>query len=335
MIFLLIILIILGIKFICGVAKNDTIDTSARGTTAATKPAIRTEIKPKIKKITMKQLSFVAVDFETMTAEPTSVCAAGLVLVIEGIVVQSMYTLVKLIPDNRQKLNTFVHGITPEMCERGMDFRDVWQLLAQWTKEGYPIVCHNRNADIRYLEALQDYYNLKGIDLKNNICTYELTGENLQSACEKYNVPFADHHNAHADAMACARVYLAATGYKKPKFENVEPWVGSEKRKISKKTLSIPTDEEIKNKDTIFYRSNCVITGTFSRYEMRETLAGILRELGADINTAISGKTTLVCMGEGAGWKKIEKIEERIADGQQIKVVNEEELYKILDSIVS
>lgn len=278
--------------------------------------------------------TFVAVDFETMTADAASVCAAGVVQVINGIVKKAFYTLVKPVYNTHAHLNTDIHGITPEMCDDGMEFAELHKILCCLTNNGaIPFVCHNQQADMRYLRALEEHYNHKGLNLDSCICTYEITGKKLTEACKEFNIPFFDHHDALADAQACARVYLAATGYKKPKIENVSPWVGKENRKVSKKTLSVPTDEEIKNKDTIFYRSNCVITGTFSRYEMRETLAGVLRDLGADINTAISGKTTLVCMGEGAGWKKIEKIEERIANGQQIKVVNEEELYKILDSV--
>ena len=281
-----------------------------------------------------QKYTFVAVDFETMTAEPTSICAAGIVQVINGIVKKAFYTLVKPVYNPHAHLNTDIHGITPEMCDDGMEFAELHKILCSLTNNGaIPFVCHNQQADMRNLHALEEYYGLKGLNLDSCICTYAITGKKLTEACKDFGVPFFDHHDALADAQACARVYLAAADYKKPKIENLSPWVGKENRKVSKKTLSVPTDEEIKNKDTIFYRSNCVITGTFSRYEMRETLAGVLRDLGADINTAISGKTTLVCVGDGAGWKKIEKIEQRSANGQQIKVVNEEELYKILDSV--
>lgn len=278
--------------------------------------------------------TFVAVDFETMTADAASVCAAGVVQVISGIVKKAFYTLVKPVYNPHAHLNTDIHGITPEMCDDGMEFAELHKILCCLTDNGkIPFVCHNQQADMRYLRALEEHHNLKGLNLDSCICTYGITGKKLTEACKEFNIPFFDHHDALADAQACARVYLAAADYKKPAIEKTSPWLDAEKRKVSKKTLSVPTEDEIKDKSTIFYHSNCVITGTFSRYMLREDLAQDLRSLGADINGAISGKTTIVCVGEGAGDKKLEQIAERQKKGQNIKVVQERELYKIIDSV--
>lgn len=277
--------------------------------------------------------TFVAVDFEIMTADAASVCAAGVVQVINGIVKKAFYTLVKPVYNPHAHLNTDIHGITPEMCDDGMEYAELHKILCSLTNNGaIPFVCHNQQADMRYLHALEEYYGLQGLNLDSCICTYAITGKKLTEACKEFNIPFFDHHDALADAQACARVYLAAADYKKPATVKASPWIDAEKRKVSKKTLSVPTEDEIKNKNTIFYRSNCVITGTFRRYMLREDLAQDLRSLGADINGAISGKTTIVCVGEDAGQKKLEQIAERQKKGQDIKVVQERELYKILDS---
>ena len=59
--------------------------------------------------------SFVAVDYETMTKDPASICAAGFVKVKDGVVHEQYYTLVKPVDDNRPDTFTYLHGISREM----------------------------------------------------------------------------------------------------------------------------------------------------------------------------------------------------------------------------
>ena len=87
----------------------------------------------------------------------------------------------------------------------------------------------------------------------------------------------------------------------------------------------------MKNQDTVFFHANVVITGTFVAYPNRNELGKQIQALGADINTGISGKTTVVVMGQGAGPSKIKKIEEWQAKGHDIRIIYEEELKQILN----
>lgn len=277
------------------------------------------------KKIT----SFVAVDFETMTAEPTSICAAGLVRVVDGVIREQYYSLVKPVPDNKAVTNTFVHGITREMCENSNEFPIIHQLIRAMLDDCKILVCHNSNADLRYIHACEKHYNLTPIT-STCIDTYQLSDKNLEEACKEYGIPLNDHHDALCDAKACARLFLELQGVASTPSKPSKPDMFTHKH-ICHDTLSVPTEEEIVDKSTVFYRSNCVITGGFAEFPTREPLAKLLRDLGADINTTISGKTTIVVMGKGAGPKKMEKIAELRAKGQQIRIIEEDELYDILD----
>lgn len=160
----------------------------------------------------MNTNTFIALDLETMTAEHTSVCAAGIVQVVNGVVRMQYYTLVSPVKDDRTILNTFVHGITPEMTEGAPSFAFVHELLKNLTADGTPIVCHNKDFDLSCIKALEEYYELERIDASNCICTLELTGLKLKTACSKYNIKMGQHHNALADALACAYVYLEYQG---------------------------------------------------------------------------------------------------------------------------
>jgi NAD-dependent DNA ligase len=105
-----------------------------------------------------------------------------------------------------------------------------------------------------------------------------------------------------------------------------------EKQKISKELL-IQDLSQVEKEDTIFYDKKVVLTGVFSRYPVRNYLADIIKKLGADINTSISKKTEIVCIGEGAGPSKMAKIEQLRIEGCDILIINEQQLYNILDKL--
>ena len=275
---------------------------------------------------------FVAIDFEIMTPERTSACAVGLVVVLDGVITLKFYSLIRPIPDRQTKLNTDIHGITPEMVKDAPTFDMLFEQIRELIGD-LPIVCHNRNMDINVLRDCMDYYHLTGIDVDNNICTYELTGLNLKACCAKYGINMGVHHDALDDATACAKVLLAHEGHVVP-----GPVVGLrqvlkdiDKRKFDRETLDPLTDDEVMDKSTPFFHASVVITGTFAAYPNRNELGLRLKALGADINTAVSGKPNIVGMGIGAGWSKIEKIEAYRAKGHDIRIIYEPELKEILE----
>lgn len=277
--------------------------------------------------------SFVAVDYETMTKDPASICAAGFVKVKDGVIHEQYYTLIKPVDDGSTDTFTYLHGISREMVASAPEYPIAHAKLREMLSDGSPFVCHWVGADVKFMQACREHYNLADI-LGECVDTYALSGMSLEDACEHYSIGLSNHHDALCDARACAQLYLALQGLPietpkpKGKFDEM-----SAAKHIERHTLSVPTDDEIMNKETIFYKSNCVITGTFAAYPKREELAKTLRNLGADINTAISRKTTLVVAGYDSGPKKLEKIKERQEKGQAIEVINEDRLLEILESV--
>lgn len=277
--------------------------------------------------------NFVAVDFETMTAELTSACAVGLVKVINGNIQQEFYSLINPIPDGRVQNNTHVHGITPEMVADAPTFEQLHPTLESFIKD-LPIVCHNRGADINIMQRCMDYYGLTGIDTANNYCTYEMTGLSLTACCAQFGINMGAHHNALDDADACAKVFLAcqgaimATTFKGGLSEVI---AASRTKKFEHATLIPIADDQVQNQDTPFFHAKVVITGTFAAYPKRNELGKLLQALGADVDTAISKRTNVVVMGQGAGPAKVKKIEDLRAKGHNIRIIYEEELKQILN----
>ena len=275
--------------------------------------------------------NFVAIDFETMTAEPTSACAVGLVKVTEGVITQEFYSLINPTPDDRDKVNTFIHGITMEQAALAPTFAELYpQILNMIGK--LPIACHSKGADINILDACMQHNNLKDINTSNHICTYELSGLSLPDACAKYGIEMGCHHNALDDARACAKILTALDGKIHAdtfKFDkrDMKSFLS---RKVSKDLLTQLSDSEVSNQDTIFFHSTVVITGTFDAYPDRNQLAAKMRSLGADINTSISKNTKIVILGRGAGPSKVKKIEELQSAGYEIRIIREQELIELL-----
>lgn len=148
--------------------------------------------------------------------------------------------------------------------------------------------------------------------------------------CELMGIEMHDHHDALADATACAEIVLKGAGidvthhhYEKPDYKSHKSLTGEVKQPLA--------DEEINNKDNPFFHQKVVITGVFTAFPDREKLAFRLRDCGADINSSISAKTNIVVKGEGAGPSKMEKIKKLNEKGANIRVIEEKEMVEIVE----
>ena len=70
---------------------------------------------------------FVAIDFETANNERTSVCAVGIVVVRDGEIVDSYYSLIH--PEPNYYVFTYIHGITQSDTESAPLFPEVWKQI--------------------------------------------------------------------------------------------------------------------------------------------------------------------------------------------------------------
>ena len=68
---------------------------------------------------------FAAIDFETANSERSSVCSVGIVIVRNGEIVDSYYSLIKPEPEYYFYWNTQVHGLTMEDTMNAKVFPEV------------------------------------------------------------------------------------------------------------------------------------------------------------------------------------------------------------------
>ena len=85
--------------------------------------------------------------------------------------------------------------------------------------------------------------------------------------------------------------------------------------------------------DKDFIDKICVITGNFKKFPIRKEAEREIIRRGGKTAQSVSGKTNLlICGNSGVGSGKIMQVKNRNKDGQNIKVIDEQTFYKMLES---
>lgn len=157
---------------------------------------------------------FAAIDFETANECHSSVCSVGVVVVRDGVMADSFYSLIKPEPNYYRWFCQEANGLGHEDTDNAEVFPVVWARVAPLI-EGLPLVAHNKQFDESCLREVMEVYQMDWPDYQF-YCTLEasrkmLPGlENYQlhtvSAACGYNLEH--HHHALADAEACAVIAI-------------------------------------------------------------------------------------------------------------------------------
>jgi DNA polymerase-3 subunit epsilon len=272
--------------------------------------------------------SFTAIDFETATASKMA-CQLGLVQVDNGHITLERTFLIQP-PDNiYDSMNVLVHGISPEKTASSPTFADIWPDIFPLI-DGRYIVAHNVSFDKAVLEQNLNHYGLPMPSVLGFGCTCEpFDNVSLYSAVKYFKFALGRHHDALADARACA---MLVQEYKRHSGEVLcIPKINeSHARSVSKEHKGWAENlDDIP--DNYFKGKTVVITGELDSYPSRDELADILKNLGARVTGSVSRKTSIVIQGAGAGPSKLQKIEELRDEGIEIEILHEKDLVRKLN----
>lgn len=270
----------------------------------------------------MNTLNFTALDFETATPEHYSICQVGLVVVKNGVISRKFSSLIQPPGNEYFYHNIKVHGIEPFMTDSAPKFSEIWPEISKHI-ENQHIVCHNADFDLLKLEKTLDYYSIDLPDLTYSCTMSIFGGTGLEKCCIDQNIEFFNHHDALADAEACAKLYLKYLNCGESNEEGRNTNNPFSFKRIEKNDL-VP-DFNIEDKENPFYQKKVVFTGDLASYSRTEA-AHRIKLLGADVNTAISKKTDFVIMGNNPGPSKLIKIEEL-----GIPIILEDDFLKMLE----
>ena len=154
---------------------------------------------------------FAAIDFETANECPSSVCSVGVVIVRDGRITDSFYSLIHPEPEYYKWFCRRVHGLSAEDTEDAPVFPLVWEKIAPMI-EGLPLVAHNSRFDECCLKAAfrvyrmdyPDYVFYDTLAASRRYFGYGLPNHQLQTVAEAFGYCLENHHHALADAEACA-----------------------------------------------------------------------------------------------------------------------------------
>jgi DNA polymerase-3 subunit epsilon len=162
-------------------------------------------------------LNFTAIDFETANGSPASPCAVGLVKVRDGKLVDGLATLIQPPPgySHFNPGNIQVHGIRPSDIDDAPLWREVLPLLLAFVGDDV-LVAHNAPFDMGVLKASASAIQASlpqityACSLEVARKTYHLESYRLNSVAYAIGHEEFKHHDALADADACARIMVHA-----------------------------------------------------------------------------------------------------------------------------
>lgn len=153
---------------------------------------------------------FAAIDFETANNERSSVCSVGVVIVRNGEMVDSFYSLINPEPNYYNYWCSQVHGLTREDTDYAPVFPEVWKHIEPLI-EGLPLVAHNRPFDESCLKVVFRVYQMDYPDYSfydtlsaSRRDMPELENHQLHTVAAACGYQLNKHHHALADAEACA-----------------------------------------------------------------------------------------------------------------------------------
>lgn len=164
-------------------------------------------------------LDFTAIDFETANNSAASACSVGLVKVRDGRVVDTASWLIKppLGHDEFLEWNVRIHGIMAVDVADAMLWSEQLPDLQSFAENDH-LVAHNAGFDMGVIAAActasyvptPSYDYLCSLQVARK--TYHLDSYRLPSAAMAAGFEDFAHHDALADAQACAAIIVHAAG---------------------------------------------------------------------------------------------------------------------------
>ncbi|MCU1514064.1 MAG: polymerase subunit epsilon [Microbacteriaceae bacterium] len=164
-------------------------------------------------------LDFTAIDFETANSSSASACSVGLVKVRDGVVVERVGWLIKppLGYDQFTEWNTRIHGIMAVDVVDALLWSEQLPDLVTFAGDDH-LVAHNAGFDMGVIAAacrasfvdIPTFRYLCSLQVARK--TYDLDSYRLPVAAMAAGFEDFAHHDALADAEACAAIVIHAAG---------------------------------------------------------------------------------------------------------------------------
>ncbi len=288
-------------------------------------------------------MEFTAIDVETANADMSSICQVGIAEFKNGELINSEEYLINP-EDYFDDINVSIHGITEGHVKNAPKLPEIQSRIYECLNNKI-CVCHTHFDRVSLPRAYAKYNlelpNISWLDTAMvarrtwSNCAYSGYGlVNLYFNILKY--PLEEdlcHHNAKHDAIMCGRIMLSAL---KESGLSLEEWFLRVKRPINNSSESYSkTINQNGNPEGAFYGENLAFTGALLKLPRNEA-AKIAAEAGFNVKNSVTKKTTILVVGSHeiheANSSKHKKALELTTQGQQIKIITEEDFYKLIET---
>ena len=162
---------------------------------------------------------FIAIDFETANQQPSSVCSVGVVMVRNGQVADSFYSLIQPEPNYYNYWCQRVHGLSQCDTDDAPVFSKVWQQLEEKIADVFFSdlkavfrVYQMDYPDYRFYDTLTASRRQFGHSCVPSVASDQrssaLPNHQLHTVAATCGYDLQNHHHALADAEACAAIAL-------------------------------------------------------------------------------------------------------------------------------
>lgn len=162
-------------------------------------------------------MDFTAIDFETANASTASACAVGLVRVRNGVVVATAGWLIQPPPGYEEfhERNIEIHGIRPADVQDAATWSSQLADIANFVGDDV-LVAHNAGFDMSVLrracaatgDECPPFHYLCSVQVSRKV--YDLPSHSLPFSAAAAGFTDFRHHDAEADAEACAHIIIDA-----------------------------------------------------------------------------------------------------------------------------
>ena len=310
-------------------------------------------------------MKFTAIDFETANSARTSACSVGLAIVEDGQIVRQHHRLIRPTPFQFAPYNVRKHGITAADVEDAPAFAEVWEAIRP--KIEGPLVAHNAAFDMSVLRSSLDLLGQNCPEM-DYFCTLviarhawpEYPTYSLSYIAATLGIEFK-HHEAEEDAIACARIALAACQkFNVPSLEALQDVCklrigrlfagghiscGVPPKPIARtpgnhgvKAADIARSSDVSGEQHPCMGMAFVFTGTFSSMRQQDAMQAVA-DRGGICHDAVKTTTDYLVVGQegyshhyGAGYKsgKMQKAEVMRAKGRGIEILSEDDFLSML-----
>jgi DNA polymerase-3 subunit epsilon len=284
-------------------------------------------------------MDFVALDVETANPDLASICQIGIVSFSDGTIVDKWCVFINP-SDYFDPWNVHIHGITAKQVKNAPDFRRIYPKLKSRI-ENKVVAIYTPFDRVAVSRAIEKYalppIDCQWLDVARVVRRawekFRRNGYGLASVAAEFEISF-EHHNALEDARAAGEILLRAIEHT---GQDVGEWLVRAYRPISSSAGSARSMIAREgNPQGPLAGEVLVFTGTLSI--PRRQAAELAANAGCSVANSVNRKTTILVVGDQdirrlAGYDKSSKhrkAEALIAKGQNIRIIGEDDFFRLL-----